>query len=140
MGLWRHGTLFKYQFLAVESRGGAAACRGGSAAAAAGDDGFGDHGALVIVVDDGVGDDGDGGDCLFCSCDKNTIAKAAYRRTRLLGLTVQRVKSPSWQRGVAANCRHGDRSWKPRPHISNHKHQAERTNQGQWVTFKPQSW
>lgn len=43
---------------------------------------------LVIVVDDGVGDDGDGGDCLFCSCDKNTIAKAAYRRTRLLGLTV----------------------------------------------------
>lgn len=92
MGLWRHGTLFKSPFLAVESRGGAAACRGGSAAAAAGDDGFGDnagdHGALVIVVDDGVGDDGDGGDCFFCSYDKNTIAKAAYRRTHLLGLTV----------------------------------------------------
>lgn len=83
MGLWRHGTLFKCPFLAVESRGCAAADR---------DDGFGDnagdHGALVIVVDDGFGDDGDGGDCLFCSYDKNTIAKTAYRRTRLLGLTV----------------------------------------------------
>lgn len=94
MGLWRHGTLFKSPFLAVESRGGAAACCGGSAAAAAGDDGFGDnagdHGALVIVVDDGVGDGGD----YHCQgrLQKNTFAWAYRSR----GLRVHRGKEV-WQ-------------------------------------------
>lgn len=105
MGLWRHGTLFESPFPAVESRGGAAFC-GGSAAAAADnrDDEFGDnagdHGSLVMVVDDGVGDDdgdvGDGNDCLFCSFDKKYHCQGSLQKNaftwayRSRGLRVHR--------------------------------------------------
>jgi len=39
---------------------------------------------------------------LLCYCDKNTIAKAAYRRKSSLCLWFQRDRSSTWQVDVAA--------------------------------------
>lgn len=104
MGLWRHETLFKSPFPAIESRGGAAAAVDDR------DDGFGDnagdHGSLVMVVDDGVGGDdddvGDGNDCLFCSYDKKYHCQGSLQKNaftwayRSRGLRVHHGRE-AWQ-------------------------------------------